>query len=198
MDDPLKHEALNGVKLRKKVDLEVESNISDAYLTAKSIKHPWYRCQALAKVAEHANATLAKEALSKSFESAMMCHDENRKVSVACWPIQVALDSGYDSMAKLFLDSCISQLNIDKDPISRWCAVSVLDTIKRDNSLLRYFFNAFKNATREGHGWKVERSINSLIDDAYVQKDQRYIDYLKDRKAGIDEWKKTSKKDKNK
>lgn len=187
--DPLEHEALNGASLRRKAGLMASIDIDGAYAIAISIVHPWYRCQSLSQVAEHAESTLRDKALRESFESAMACHDENRRVSVACWPIRVALNQGELGLATRFLAGCVYQLNLDEDPISRWCATGVLNTIKKNNNLRHSFFDAFRHATREGHGWKVERAIKYLANDGDVQMDQRYIDYLHYRKAGIDEWK---------
>lgn len=41
----------HGVKLRSQVHSAIERDIKYAYKLAKSIRHPWYRCQALAEVA---------------------------------------------------------------------------------------------------------------------------------------------------
>ena len=173
------------------------TDIEGAYVLARSTKHPWYRCQSLAKIAEHANGEFLNRVLNESFESAMACHDENRRTSVACWSIRAALSRREVELAKCFLDGCSIQLSMDQDPISRWCAASVLNTIKKHEDLLNSFFEAFCVATREGHGWRVERTIKYLRNDIDVQSDQRYIDYLDRRKAGIENWKMVHKAGKN-
>ena len=93
-------------------------------------------------------------------------------------------------MAESFLSQCIYQINLDSDPISRGCATSVVHAIKKDTTFLSEFFDTFRSTTSKGHGWRVERSIRHLINDKDVQKDQRYIEYLHQRKAGIEKWKK--------
>ncbi|MBI1424434.1 MAG: hypothetical protein GC149_13400 [Gammaproteobacteria bacterium] len=185
-----------GVSLRGKVDILADKDVDQAYAIAKSIKHPWYRCQALAKVAEYSSDTFSKNILQESFDSAMMCHDENRRVSVACWPLGVSLRLGKRDLTQRFLDECMRQLNMDNDPISRWCATQVLYAIKTDTAFLMHFFHTFQKATSQGHGWRVEKSIKYLLNDSDIDKDQRYIDYLHQRQAGIEKWK-TAHKAKN-
>ncbi|WP_196161325.1 hypothetical protein [Reinekea sp. G2M2-21] len=183
---------LEGVQLRRKVEILVESDFNQAYKVARSIRHPWYKCQSLSKVSEFASSSSIESLLLESFDSAMKCHDENRRVSVACWPIKVSLHSGKTSLAKAFLDECISQLNSDKDPVSRWCAVSVVNTIKSDLKVLEYFYDTLESVTSKGHGWRIERSINQLLSDPEVQKDKRYIKYLTKRLVTINSWKKAN------
>jgi hypothetical protein len=157
--DPHRDYARQGVSLRGKVDHLVINDFNHAYEVAKSIKYPWYRCQSLAEIAEHSNETYLDAILHESFNTAMMCHHENRRVEVACWPLRVAIQRGKWSLAKAFLEECIRQLNKDSDPISKWCATSILITIKQDLDFLVAFFDAFQSATSKGHGWRVERRI---------------------------------------
>jgi hypothetical protein len=188
-NDPSESDLMQSVKLRGQVHRLVDKDLVRAYITAKMIRHPWYRCQSLANVAEYVERGRLETILRESFDSAMLCHDENRRVSVSCWPLAVALKRGEREMAASFLAQIKSQIESDKDIISRWCATSVLHTIKTDTGMLDSFFSTFLYATSQGHGWKVERSIRSIINDADIQKDQRYIDHLLNRQAEIEQWK---------
>ena len=187
--DPNENEIMQGVKLRHKVDTIVKNDFSHAYELAKSIKHPWYKCQALAAVADCASKTSIKSILLESFESALNCHDQNRRVSVACWPLRVAISNNLNDLANSFLDQCISQINQEMDPISKWCAAAVVHTIKEDSNLLKNFYNTFVNATIKGHGWRVEREIKCMLSDEYIKKDKQYIAYLSERQNAILNWK---------
>lgn len=191
--DPQKFDLMQSVSLRRRVQKSVEVDLDRAYKEAKTIKHPWYKCQSLSMVAQFADETKLSTLLQESFNSAMDCHDENRRVSVACWPIEVAIERGRKELAKKFLAQCALQLEKDHHPISRWCAVSVIHVIKFDSELLGLFFEDFRKATSHGHGWKVERAIENLLRDDRVKIDQRYIDYLLQRKAGIERWKSENK-----
>jgi hypothetical protein len=183
---------IEGVRLRHQVFKLVLSNISEAYRIESSIRHPWYKCQSLSKVAEYSTKTTTTKILTEAFDSAMNCHDENRRVSVACWPISVAINNGLHSLAANFLDECSVQLNHDIDPISKWCgAANLLRTIKADLIFLDSFFDTFKHATSKGHGWRVVRDIKPLLNDTDIQKDPRYIQHLNERLDAIINWKKS-------
>ncbi|MFZ6749348.1 hypothetical protein [Undibacterium sp. Ren11W] len=190
-------EIMLGVKLRGQVHLEVKSDIEHAYTLAKSIKHPWYRCQALAQVADHSPPSTTHSILEESFKSAMECHDENRRVSVGCFPLEAALRHNFMDLVTVFLQGCISQISHEMDPISKWCCVDVVHIIKTNTSLLDEFYKTFVNATSQGHGWRVERDIEYLLSDPDVKKNQKYIEYLSARKNSIHEWKRDNAKTKN-
>ena len=180
---------LEGARLRSRVDTMVKSDVDKAHELAKSIEHPWYRCQALAKVADHTDKANIKALLQESFESAMHCHDQNRRVSVACWPLRVALKSNLRDLCQLFIDKCAEQIRQDMDPISKWCAASAVYTIKEDTYLLEKFYPTFEEATSAGHGWRVEREIKYMLNDPDIQKDARYITHLSERQSAIVAWK---------
>lgn len=187
--DPHRGEMKQGVSLRRKVDQLVMTDIEHACEVAKSIVHPWYRCQSLAKIAEHTNRTRLAYILRESFASALNCHDENRRIEVACWPLNVAIKKGEEALAEFMLEECMEQLSRDHDPISAWCAVSVLHTIKSDKKLVDIFCDAFIRATSKGHGWKVERNINNLLSDPFVVQYPKYTEHLNRRLTEIQNWK---------
>lgn len=195
--NPQRNDEIQAASQRRRVERIIEEDIDQAYEVAKLIKHPWYRCQSLAKIAEYSNETFCVSILKESFSSAMMCHDENRRVEVACWPLRVAIKRKKNELAQFILQECVQQLGKDKHPVSRWCATSVLHTIKREKELTDLFFEAFKKATREGHGWLIERSIKYLLNDEDVQKHHRYIDHLRYRIAEIQRWKDEHQKQKS-
>jgi hypothetical protein len=195
--DPHKADLMDSAGLRRKVQKLVEVDINRAYATSVSIKHPWFKCQSLAMVAQFVREPELNRMLDESFNSAMDCHDENRRVSVACWPIEVAIERDRKDKAEKFIKRCAFELAKDVNPISRWCAVSVVHSIKTDVNLLGLFFNDFQKATAQGHGWKVEREIDRLLRDKQVKVDQRYIEYLLQRRAGIEFWKEKNGINKN-
>jgi len=190
--DPMQEHIRQGVALRSRVNNMVHNDIGQAYDLAKSIKHPWYRCQALAEVAKHSSRTSIIKILKESFDSAMDCHDPNRRVSVACRPLCVAIDNGLRELCNVFLNQCIDQIRQNMDPISKWCVVSVVHTIKKDYGLLHNFYDAFASATSMGHGWRVEREIKYMLNDPDIKKDGRYISHLSARHSAIADWKKAN------
>jgi hypothetical protein len=190
-EDPFSQEQImQGVKVRGQVHIEVKRDVKHAYTLARSIKHPWYRCQALAQVADHANLNEIESILKESFSSALSCHDENRRVTVGCWTLRVALKHQLMELAKIFLGKLVYQVNQDMDPLSKWCAVTVLYTIKTHSELLEGFFPTFAKATAKGYGWQVERHIKYLLLDDDIKNNRKYDDHLSTRLDSILRWKK--------
>ena len=182
-------EIAQSVRLRRQVDEQLENNYAHAYKIAKSIKHPWYKCQALSSVAEKSSKASIDSILEQAFSSAMQCHDQNRRVTVACWPLWVAIKNDRTKLISGFLKQCTIQINQEMDPLSKWCVCDVLYRIKAKPNLLNDFFETFKSATSKGHGWRIERMIKSLLGDEDIQSDSRYIKHLEGRKREIEEWK---------
>lgn len=182
-------EVRQGVALRNKVYECVKNDLESAHKLATSIKHPWYRCQALAEVADKSPINKIDSILEQAFSSAMQCHDQNRRVTVACWPLRTSIKHDRNKLASLFLKQCIGQIDQEMDPLSKWCAVDVLYTIKSNSYFLNIFFDTFKGATSKGHGWRVERMINFMLSNEDIQSDPRYIEHLEYRKKEIAEWK---------
>jgi hypothetical protein len=185
----INHEIAQSVRLRRQVDEQLEHSYANAYEIAKTIKHPWYKCQALSSVADKSPKTSIDSILEQAFNSAMQCHDQNRRVTVACWPLWVAIKHDRTKLISGFLKQCTIQINQDMDPLSKWCACDVLYRIKAKPNLLNDFLDTFTSATSKGHGWRIERIIKFLLSDEDIQSDSRYIEHLKIRQKQINEWK---------
>ena len=56
---------------------------------ARTIAHPWYRCQSLAAVAERLQGRQQRSVLSAALAAAKEQREPNRVVTVASWPIAV-------------------------------------------------------------------------------------------------------------
>jgi hypothetical protein len=181
---------MQGVALRSKVDRLVSQDIDAAYLLANSIRHPWYRSQALSAVAEKSSDSSINKILIESFQSAMMCHDTNRRVCVACWPLRVAIQRNREKLTNDFLHQCIQEIESPMDPLSKWCSTDVLFVIKKEQSLLDLFIGAFIQSTSKGYGWRIVRAIKMILVDADINKDSRYISRLEKRLNEILAWSK--------
>ena len=81
-----------GVQSRAKVHSLILSDLRAALGEARSNPHPWYRCQSLTYVAEATTDDVRAAAILTEALSAAKQHDEpNRVVSVAAWPVEVAM-----------------------------------------------------------------------------------------------------------
>lgn len=185
---------MESVRIRAEVNQCVKKNPRAAYALANSIPHPWYRCQSLSAIAEIVPTSEKSAILLESANAAKLCHDENRRVAVACWPLSIALKTELHDISERIFLLCCKELSKISDPMSGWIATSVLLTIKRHEKLCSEFFPVFENATRRGHGWRIERTLAYLLVDEEVQKYSKYVTYLQNRQGKILQWKIENKK----
>src|SRR5258708_15507347 len=75
---------------------------------ARACPDAWYRVQARASVAEHANLRLALPILEEAAREARSCHDSYGTVAVMAWPLRVALKQGQLSFAERELRNCLA------------------------------------------------------------------------------------------
>lgn len=61
---------------------------------ARACPDAWYRVQALASVAEHAESRLVLPILEEAAREAQSCHDAYGRVAVMAWPLDVAFRQG--------------------------------------------------------------------------------------------------------
>lgn len=68
---------------------------------AHRIRHPWYRCQALARVAELSSGPVRYKLLEAAFSAAKEQREPNRIVTVSSWPLRVLADSSSEGAAQV-------------------------------------------------------------------------------------------------
>ncbi|NEO86855.1 MAG: hypothetical protein F6J87_21740 [Spirulina sp. SIO3F2] len=182
---------------RSQVDQIAPDNWQQAYKLAQAIAHPWYRCQSLTTVSEYVLApkhkkfnTNRQQILRQAVQAAFECHDENRRVVVAMWPMAALIRNNFRDMAMALIHRCIAELRQDPHPISRWyAAVSMVYCIKQSGYLLQPFIPAFIELTQQGHGWKMERDLHWMIADSGIQAQSELYDYCVARLQKIQDWK---------
>jgi hypothetical protein len=57
---------------------------------ALAIEDPWFRCQALASAARHADEAEVEQVAQESLAAAAECHDDYKRAAVAAWPIRAS------------------------------------------------------------------------------------------------------------
>jgi len=67
---------------------------------ARGCPDAWYRVQALASVAMHADPHVVLSVLKEAAREALSCHDAYGRVAVMAWPLEVAYSRGHRSYAK--------------------------------------------------------------------------------------------------
>jgi hypothetical protein len=84
---------------------------------ARDCPDAWYRVQALASVAEHAEARLVPRILDEAARDAQSCHDAYGRVAVMAWPLGVAYRRAQIGFAERELRRCLA-LAADVEPLA--------------------------------------------------------------------------------
>jgi hypothetical protein len=85
---------------RQKAGQLAPSDTAKALEAARGCPDAWYRVQALASVAEHAEARLVLRLLEEAAREAQSCHDTYGTVAVMSWPLGVAYRRGQTGFAE--------------------------------------------------------------------------------------------------
>jgi hypothetical protein len=70
---------------------------------ALAIEDPWFRCQALASAARHADEAEVEQVAQESLAAAAECHDDYKRAAVAAWPIRALVERGHAALALVAL-----------------------------------------------------------------------------------------------
>ncbi|MDF0583690.1 hypothetical protein [Bradyrhizobium yuanmingense] len=84
------------------------TNVPAALQAARGCPDAWYRVQALASVAEHADPKLALSILEEAAREALACHDAYGTVAVMSWPLSVAMARGFRDFVERELPRCLA------------------------------------------------------------------------------------------
>jgi hypothetical protein len=132
----------------------------EALAVARGIKHPWYRCQALAFVAEAVNARfdavlILDEALAAAHEQV----EPNRVVTVATWPLRLLLDLSPQAAARE-VESLIGIALREEHGLRRLDALdALLATVVQHPALRAQVAHHYLQTARDSHGWRTERIV---------------------------------------
>jgi hypothetical protein len=84
------------------------SDTAKALEAARGCPDAWYRVQALASVAKHAEARLVLRLLEEAAREAQSCHDTYGTVAVMSWLLQVAFQRDQLGFAERELKKCLA------------------------------------------------------------------------------------------
>jgi hypothetical protein len=133
---------------------------SEALKIARTIRHPWYRCQALSMVAEHGgNAAQRKDVLVESLRSAEEQTQINRIVTVASWPLRVMTSIDIDAVPQ-HLGRFVEVANQEPHSLRRADSLFALaDAVSASTELLILVIPSLVDALLLSYGWKTDRLI---------------------------------------
>ena len=102
------------------------TDTAKALQAARACPDAWYRVQALASVAEHADQRLILSILEEAAREAQSCHDAYGTVAVMAWPLGVAFRQGRLDFAGRELKKCLALASRVEPRASQAYALEIL------------------------------------------------------------------------
>lgn len=122
---------------------------------ARGILEPWFRCQALAFVAERESDAKARERLIReALNAAGELGEPNRVVSVSAWPLQVLNRSGDSARLAKEVERLLSVIGAEPQAVRRADAIyQLLDKLQdAPSSVFGRLMDTFQAACLAMHG----------------------------------------------
>jgi hypothetical protein len=150
----------DGVKGRQDTHDLLAVGRKSALQRARGIRHPWYRCQALAMVAEsETDPGTRNELLDESLAAAHEASEPNRVVTVATWPLKQLIHTNpaiaYDVVRRLLDTISQEPHGLRKLDGIAW----VLRTVNCIPTLREHVLPPFLSAAAASAGWRTERIV---------------------------------------
>lgn len=155
--DDVRSEDVAGRRATEKL---LREHPQEALAVARRIRHPWYRCQALAAVADAADTTshalrIITESLAAAYEQA----EPNRIVTVATWPLRTLLELDPQA-ASQEVESLISIASLEQHGLRRLHALDFLISAVVTHPALRSAVaRPYLHTAQHCNGWRAERIV---------------------------------------
>ncbi len=153
------------VRGRSRVDQLSLSDPREALKVARAIRHPWYRCQSLSKVAEHWGTQVQKlELLEEALADAQMQEEINRVVTVSAWPLRVMVGIAREAVVP-HLHRLVDLSSAEGHTLRRADGLyEVGSAVRDDPALLAVVVPSLVQALVGGRGWRIDRLIRSTVE----------------------------------
>jgi hypothetical protein len=142
-----------------------KGDASRALAIARDIADPWFKCQALAGVAEHTlSAAVRRRLIHECLRAAAETREPNRIVTVSAWPLRLLyMDRDWDSL-RAEIDRLLAVIAKEPHPTRRNDALFWLWHRIRPEPVGPFLkvLAAFREACAAGHGWKRDRNLQSM------------------------------------
>lgn len=167
------------VKGRSRVGEIAHADPSAALKVARSIKHPWYRCQSLATVSEHLAGSQKLQVLLEALTVAREQSEINRIVTVSAWPIR-HLASIDPELTAQHVKALVALCNKESHNLRRADALQALAwSVAEQQALLKLVVPSLVRALRGGWGWRIDRAIRNSIEYVYAVEPESAAELIK-------------------
>jgi hypothetical protein len=135
------------------------TDTAGALQAARGCPDAWYRVQALASVAEHADRRLTLSILEEATRAARSCHDFYGRVAVMAWPLRVAFEQGWLTFANEELENCLALACRIEPRASQAFALDILWTacFAADPRHAEPVWNKILELCHPDHHWRAAR-----------------------------------------
>ena len=149
------------VEGRREAEVLARTDLRRALLVARAIRHPWYRCQALASVAEAMSAPQVRDAvLAEAIEAAFAQDEPNRIVCAASWPLRVMVARGHAGSARL-IGRLLEAIAKEAHGLRRLDGLAaIIGPVLEFPDLRAKAWPAFLATARASTGWRTERIVS--------------------------------------
>jgi hypothetical protein len=139
-------------------------NVDGALAAARTIRHPWYRCQGLALVATHIeDDRLRVSVVDAALRAADEMAEPNRVVTVASWPIEVLAVRGPRDRLRREVKRLQDVIAAEPHSLRRADALSsLLQRAWPDPECRASLLGSFRAACADGHGWRRDRLLRHM------------------------------------
>jgi hypothetical protein len=135
------------------------TDTAKALEAARACPDAWYRVQALASVAEHADQRRALPILEEAAREARSCHDAYGTVAAMAWPLRVAFKQGHLGFAERELQNCLALAPAIEPRASQAYALEILWTacFAADASHAKPVWSTILRLCHPDHSWRGAR-----------------------------------------
>lgn len=152
------------VKGRARVGKLAPINPALALKTARAIRHPWYRCQALSTVAAHMDKHRILDVLLEALDAAKQQSEINRIVTASAWPMR-NLARIHPQLAESYIESLVTLANTEPHSLRRADALFALaSSVSASRNHMRLVVPSLVQALLSGQGWRIDRLIRYSIE----------------------------------
>lgn len=134
-----------------------------ALLVARSIDHPWYRCQALTSVVEaNPSAPAAEGLLLEALAVAATQDEPNRVACLASWPLRLLVATGSTKATEHTL-RLLEVIATEPHGLRRLDGLrGILVAVASSDPLRALVLERLTLAAAASHGWRTERIIDVI------------------------------------
>ncbi len=136
-------------------------DVSAALAVARSVDHPWYRCQALSSIAEVNPAhPQAERWLIEALDAAYSQSEPNRVASVSSWPLHVLVRRNA-SVASVHVERLLGVISQESHGLRRLHGLrAIVIAAAPEPALRERAWEPFFKAAGECAGWRTERIVD--------------------------------------